>query len=95
VALFIKAPERHHEAHFETLRARYRLTVTESRIATELGTGRSVAHIADACQINRTRVRWHIKQILTKVNVRSQTALVRTIVRGLEIADHRPLPPAP
>jgi DNA-binding CsgD family transcriptional regulator len=80
VAVFIKDVEPMVEPPADLLRRRYGLTAAESRIARELSAGRTLAQTAEICQIGQGTARWHLKHLLSKVGVRSQSQLARLII---------------
>ena len=80
VAVFVKDPSQYVEPLPDLLRRVYGLTGAESRIAMELGAGKSVAQAAEACQISQGTARWHVKHVLAKTGVRTQSQLARRLV---------------
>jgi len=80
VAVFVRDPSQHVEALADLLRRTYGLTSAESRIAIELGAGKSVAQAADACKVSQGTARWHVKHVFAKTDTRTQSQLARRLV---------------
>ena len=58
------------------------LTPTEAAIAADVAAGLTLLESARQRGVRESTVRWHLKHVLAKTNVRSQTQLVRMLVRG-------------
>jgi DNA-binding CsgD family transcriptional regulator len=62
------------------LRALYRLTPTESRLADLLLEGFDVREIADRMRITLETGRFHLKRVLAKTGTRRQVELIRLML---------------
>ena len=67
------------------------LTATEAKVAALLGTGWSPQEIADRHQVLTATVRFHIKQLYSKLDIRRQGELTR-IVQALSMVSNARLP---
>ena len=65
-----------------TLRTLHGLTRTEARIAALLVAGRAVARIAAEVGSSVNTVRTHLKRVFSKVDVASQSELIRAVLCG-------------
>lgn len=64
----------------ERLRAEYRLSPTEARVALLLGQGFRLPQIADSLGITISTVRVHLRRVFKKTGARRQSAVVRLVV---------------
>lgn len=81
--VFISDPEASTSPSLEeTLRELYQLTPGEARMAAALVQGMSVKEYAETAAITENTARWLLKQVFAKTDARTQTDLVRLIVRG-------------
>ena len=87
VAVFVRDPSQYPEPLPDLLRRMYGLTGAESRIAIELGAGKSIAQAADACRVSQGTARWHVKHVFAKTGARTQNQLARRLIvtQGLQI----------
>jgi DNA-binding CsgD family transcriptional regulator len=81
-AVFIADPERRIEGVGDVLRRMYGLTKAEATVATLLLEGRRTEELADRLGITLLTARTHVKRVLSKVDVRSQSELVRVLFGG-------------
>ena len=63
-----------------TVAAALRLTEAESRVAVDLAMGKTVGEIADESRRGVSTVRFHVKQIHTKLGLSRQTDLIRLVL---------------
>lgn len=80
--VFIGDPERRVEGVGDLVRRLYGLTRAEAGVATLLLEGRRTEEVADRLGITVSTARTHVKRVLGKVDVRSQTELVRVLLAG-------------
>src|SRR5262245_3547255 len=80
--VFIGDPERKVEGIGDVLRRLHGLTPAEASVATLLLEGRRTEELAELLGISLLTARTHVKRVLAKVNVRSQTELVRVLLTG-------------
>jgi DNA-binding CsgD family transcriptional regulator len=81
-AVFVSDPEADAIGDAARLARLFGLTDTEGRIASRLANGDTIGDIADALEIRRNTVRWHVKHILQKTHVETQAQLVSLLLRG-------------
>lgn len=81
-AVFIGDPERTVEGVGDVLRRLYGLTRAEAKVASQLLEGRRTEELAERLGITVLTARTHVKRVLAKVDVRSQTELVRVLLGG-------------
>ncbi|MCC6765883.1 MAG: hypothetical protein IT293_14595 [Deltaproteobacteria bacterium] len=80
--LFLHQPDVAVSVCETTLRTLHRLTRAEARIAALLVRGHSVASIAAEVGSSTNTVRTHLKRVYSKVEVASQSALIRAVLSG-------------
>jgi len=66
----------------EWLRERYNLSKAEARVLMQVLAGKAAAEIADSLFVTTHTVRFHIKNLLLKVECSSQTQMVTTILKA-------------
>jgi DNA-binding CsgD family transcriptional regulator len=81
-ALFVRDPEEADTVATDVLSALYGLTPAESRLASLLAGGHSLAEIADQLEVSLHTVRTHLRRIFDKTGVHRQSELVRLLMRG-------------
>jgi DNA-binding CsgD family transcriptional regulator len=80
--VFVGDPERKVEGVGDVLRRLYGLTGAEAKVATLLLEGRRTEELAERLGITLLTARTHVKRVLSKVDVRSQTELLRVLFGG-------------
>jgi len=75
--VFVDDPARRAASRAEVLRALYRLSPTEARIADLLAEGKEISAAAEALRMSGKTARFHLKSIFRKMGVKRQTELVR------------------
>jgi DNA-binding CsgD family transcriptional regulator len=80
--VFIGDPDRKLEGIGDVLRRLHHLTPAETSVATLLVEGRHTGEVAELLGISLFTARTHVKRVLAKVGVRSQTELVRVLLSG-------------
>jgi DNA-binding CsgD family transcriptional regulator len=95
VLVFVSDPERSLQTTPELIRQVYGLTEAESRLASLLVGGRTVAEAAEELEISRHTARTQLKAVFQKTGAGRQSELVRLIMNGIgrvrmaADADHR------
>ncbi len=80
--LFLYQPDVAASVCEATLRTLHGLTRTEARIAALLVSGHAVARIATEVGSSTNTVRTHLKRVFAKLEVASQSALIRAVLSG-------------
>jgi DNA-binding CsgD family transcriptional regulator len=92
VALFVSDGDAAEARPLVAFAARYGLTRMESRVLTEIITGRGLPHVAETLQIGATTARSHLQKIFLKTGTSKQAELVRLFLgQTVPIAQPRPL----
>ncbi len=81
--VFITDPERPGAPIEDVLTNLYALTAAESTVTAQLLTGASVAELAERLCITQHTARTHLKRIFDKMNVRTQSQLMRVLLNGV------------
>jgi len=90
VLIFIKQREKDGKIHFtqeseRVLASLYRLTHRESAVAAHLIRGQRFQEAAASLRITTTTLRTHVRSIYRKLDVRTQTELVRRLLSSLAV----------
>jgi DNA-binding CsgD family transcriptional regulator len=80
--VFVGDPERKVEGVGDVLRRLYGLTRAEANVASLLVEGRRTEELGERLGISLHTARTHVKRVLSKVDVRSQSELVRVLLGG-------------
>jgi DNA-binding CsgD family transcriptional regulator len=78
-SLFLVDPDALARPLNDRLRELFSLTTAEARVADAVAAGRDVAAIADEFRVSRETVRSHVKRVLEKAGVGSQSAFMRLV----------------
>lgn len=79
-ALFINDPATSPPSRMEVIRALFRLTEAEGKLAVAISQGLSVSEYRDLNGVSLNTVKTHLKRILSKTGARNQAGLVRIVL---------------
>jgi DNA-binding CsgD family transcriptional regulator len=78
--LFLQSPAQRPFPRSAQLRSLYCLNPTELRLVDQLASGRKVKEAASAMHLTENTTRFHLKEVFRKMEVNSQTELLRTVL---------------
>ncbi|SNT35040.1 regulatory protein, luxR family [Granulicella rosea] len=78
--LFLQSPAQRPFPRSAQLRSLYCLNPTELRLVDQLASGRKVKEAASALRLTENTTRFHLKEVFRKMEVNSQTELLRTVL---------------
>jgi DNA-binding CsgD family transcriptional regulator len=87
--VFVSDPDGAGRSDLTLLQTLYGLTRAEAVVASHLATGKTLKEIAAVLRYTTETMRWYSKQLLSKVNCRTRSELVRLLSTTLAALDMR------